>query len=91
MKSTFLTSHHINLRQPIRTWPENIEVFNTQMARFLCWLIPAQCPFARDINVFGKRIVRIPPLCKLNPLYDRLMELRFKSLSYLVKNSSGRV
>ena len=50
----------------------------------ICKLVPAQCPFARDINVFGKTLFRIPPLCKINPAYDDLMALRFQALSFLV-------
>jgi hypothetical protein len=46
-------------------------------------MIPAQCPFERDINLFGRKIAHIPPLCKLNPLYEQFVGLRFRSLSYL--------
>lgn len=33
--------------------------------------------------LFGHQVAYIPPLCKLNPLYDELVELRFKALCYL--------
>ena len=52
-------------------------------AVLICNLIPAQCPFARDISLFGQTLFTIPPLCKINPVYDELMELRFRALSYL--------
>jgi hypothetical protein len=68
----------------IRQWLESIRVPNPKMARLYCTLIPAQCPFARDIKLGDRTLVSIPPLCKLNPLYDQLMELRFKALAYLV-------
>lgn len=29
------------------------------------------------------RTYHIPPLCKLNPLYNEVMALRFRALSYL--------
>jgi hypothetical protein len=47
-------------------------------------MIPAQCPFERDIKIFGRTVAHIPPLCKLNPLYDQLVGLRFRALCYLV-------
>lgn len=69
--------------QPIRQILDHIDVRDRQSAQLICRLIPAQCPFAKDIKVFGKTILHIPPLCKINPLYDQLMSLRFRALSYL--------
>lgn len=73
--------------QPIRTlsstWQHRIERYKPQFARLICRLIPSQCPFARRITFRGRTLLEIPPLCKLNPFYDRLMELRFHSLSFL--------
>lgn len=71
------------LLQSIRQQLESIEVNNPKLARFLCKLIPASCPFAREIKIFQYTILRVPPLCKLNPLYEQVMELRFKCLSFL--------
>lgn len=68
---------------PVRSWLDDLEIQDPQVARFLCKMIPAQCPFERDIQLFGKKIVHIPPLCKLNPLYEQLVGLRFRALSYL--------
>ncbi len=53
------------------------------MARKLCVFIPASCPFEQEIKVLNRTILSIPPLCKLNPFYEQLMELRFKALTYL--------
>lgn len=58
---------------------------NRAVARFLCQLIPAQCPFEQDLVLFGCTIAHIPPLCKLNPFYESLMMLRFKALSFLAE------
>ena len=71
------------LLHPVRDWLDELEVQDPKIARFLCKLIPPQCPFERDINLFGRTIAHIPPLCKLNPLYDQLVGLRFRALSYL--------
>ncbi|HEY9862268.1 MAG TPA: Mo-dependent nitrogenase C-terminal domain-containing protein [Candidatus Obscuribacterales bacterium] len=72
-----------DLLHPVREWLDELDVQDPQVARFLCKLIPAQCPFERDIQLFGRKVVHIPPLCKLNPLYEQLVSLRFRALSYL--------
>ena len=68
---------------PVRQWLESIEVHDSQVAKMLCKLIPSQCPFERDIKLFGHTVFHIPPMCKINPLYDQLMSLRFRALSFL--------
>jgi len=68
---------------PIRQWLESLEIRNPQVARSLCKLIPARCPFEREIKFLDRTIVRIPPLCKLNPFYEQIVYIRFKSLTYL--------
>ena len=74
----------INVLHPIRQWLDNVPVTNPTLAKLLYKLIPGQCPFERDIVVFGRKLAHIPPLCKLNPLYDQLVGLRFRSMCYLV-------
>jgi Mo-dependent nitrogenase C-terminus len=69
---------------PLRQWLDNIPIDDAKLARLFCRLIPAQCPFERDILLFGRKIAHIPPMCKLNPLYDELVGLRFRALCYLV-------
>jgi tellurite resistance protein len=69
--------------QPVRQWLDRVQVQDPQVAHFLCRLIPSQCPFERDVVLFGKKIVHIPPMCKVNPLYEQLVGLRFRALSYL--------
>jgi hypothetical protein len=72
----------IDIFFPLRQWLNQIEVSDRQFATWLCHLIPASCPFARTIRAFG-RSYHIPPLCKLNPLYEELVSLRFRALIYL--------
>jgi tellurite resistance protein len=74
---------HPDVLKPVKNWLDGMEVKDARVARFLCKMIPPQCPFERDIKLFGKKIVHIPPMCELNPLYDQLVGLRFRSLSYL--------
>jgi hypothetical protein len=31
----------------------------------------------------GRKLFHIPPLCKLNPLYEEVVSLRFRALCYL--------
>lgn len=68
---------------PVRYWLDGLEIHDPRVARFLCKMIPSQCPFERDVKLFDRKIVHIPPLCKLNPLYDQMVGLRFRALSYL--------
>ncbi len=69
--------------RPIQDWLDGLEVHDPRLAHFLCKMIPPQCPFERDIKLFGRKIVHIPPLCKLNPLYEQMVGLRFRALCYL--------
>jgi tellurite resistance protein len=73
----------IDVLLPVRHWLDELEMHDPRVARFLCKLIPPQCPFERDVKLFGRKVVHIPPLCKLNPLYEQLVYLRFRALSYL--------
>jgi tellurite resistance protein len=75
--------HNVDVLLPVRHWLDELEMHDPRVARFLCKLIPPQCPFERDVTLFGRKVVHIPPLCKLNPLYDQLVYLRFRALSYL--------
>jgi tellurite resistance protein len=68
---------------PLRQWLDGLDIQDPRVARFLCKMIPSQCPFERDVTLFGRKIVHIPPLCKINPLYEQMVGLRFRALSYL--------
>ncbi len=69
--------------KPAREWLDQLEVHDPRLARFVCKLIPSQYPFERDVVLFNKKLVHIPPMCKINPLYEQLVGLRFRALSYL--------
>jgi tellurite resistance protein len=69
--------------KPLRDWLDGLDIQDPRVAHFLCKMIPSQCPFERNITLFGRKIVHIPPLCKLNPLYEQMVGLRFRALSYL--------
>ena len=71
------------LLQPIRHWLDSIRVDNTRFAHLVCRLIPCECPFERDVTLFGRKLFHIPPLCKLNPFYNELVGLRLRALAYL--------
>ncbi len=73
----------VDLWQPVRRWLAAVDVRDRQRARRLAQLIPAQCPFARDVKLCGHHLFSIPPLCKLNPVYEDLMLLRFRALCFL--------
>ncbi|MEH2281264.1 MAG: Mo-dependent nitrogenase C-terminal domain-containing protein [Nostoc sp.] len=69
--------------QPLRQQVDSIQVSDRQLAHRLCKLIPSQCPFERDVKLFGKTLFHIPPMCKLNPLYEEVVGLRFRAMCYL--------
>lgn len=69
--------------QPLRQWLDQIEIHNADLANTLCQLIPSRCPFERTIKLFDRTLFSIPPLCKLNPLYEQVVGLRFRALCYL--------
>lgn len=82
--SSSTTHHHpsLDLLAPLRYWLNNWKIQNAKLAHFLCRLIPCTCPFAREIRL-GNWAFNIPPLCKLNPLYNEVSYLRLRALSYL--------
>ena len=69
--------------KPAREWLDQLTVEDPRLARFVCKLVPSQCPFERDVKLFGHKVVHIPPMCKINPLYEQLVGLRFRALTYL--------
>ncbi|BAY09872.1 Mo-dependent nitrogenase C-terminal domain-containing protein [Calothrix sp. NIES-2098] len=71
-----------DILNPLRRLVDGIAVKNARFAHLICQVIPCCCPFERNINLFG-RTYHIPALCKLNPLYDEFVMLRFRALSYL--------
>lgn len=72
-----------DLLKPLRNWLDNLDITNASLAHKLCKFIPSQCPFERDLNLFGRTLLHIPPMCKLNPLYEEVVMLRFKAMCYL--------
>lgn len=84
IKKELFATKKINLLQPLRNKLDSLEIENRKLAKLIAKLIPAQCPFERDITLFGRKIAHIPPMCKLNPLYDQFVGLRFRALCYLV-------
>ncbi|MFS8117835.1 MAG: Mo-dependent nitrogenase C-terminal domain-containing protein [Microcoleus sp.] len=75
--------HHKNVLQPVKDWLDAWEIHDPRVARFVCKMIPSQCPFERDVVLFGRQIVHIPAMCKINPLYEQLVGMRFRALCYL--------
>jgi hypothetical protein len=71
-----------DLLYPLRLLVNSIQVRDRGFAHFICKLIPCACPFERYISVLGHTI-HIPPLCKLNPLYEEVVSLRYRALNYL--------
>lgn len=83
MKAFLHFDLELNPLHLIRQWLETLEIHDPKSAWLLCKLIPSHCPFERRFELLGHTLLYIPPLCKLNPVYEQLTSLRFKSLSYL--------
>lgn len=81
------SSHHLEyhpkLLEPVREWLDHMDIRDSRLANLICKVIPAQCPFERDVVLFGRKIMHIPAMCEINPLFDQLVGLRFRALSYL--------
>lgn len=75
-------SGSFDILNPLRRLVDSIAVKNARFAHLICQVIPCCCPFERNFKLFG-RTYHIPALCKLNPLYDEFVMLRFRALSYL--------
>jgi len=75
--------HHPKLLEPVKEWLDHMDIRDSRLANLICKVVPAQCPFERDVVLFGRKIMHIPAMCEINPLYDQLVGLRFRSLSYL--------
>lgn len=94
---TFTYSRLFSLKRlsPIRQWCsqriDSLEVRNAAVARFICRTIPTQCPFERDVCLFGRFTFHIPPMCKLNPLYEEVVGLRFRALCHLADDCNEDV
>ncbi|OLP16674.1 nitrogenase [Leptolyngbya sp. 'hensonii'] len=73
-----------DLLAPVRRWVDGIQVHDRQVAHLICQVIPCHCVFERNITLLG-RTYHIPPLCKLNPIYDELVYLRLRALTYLAE------
>ena len=75
--------HHPSLLEPVKEWLDHMDIHDSRLANLICKVVPAQCPFERDVVLFGRKIMHIPAMCEINPLFDQLVGLRFRSLNYL--------
>ncbi|MCU0537870.1 MAG: Mo-dependent nitrogenase C-terminal domain-containing protein [Hydrococcus sp. Prado102] len=85
MSTFILKNRNLSLLQALKQCIDELEIQEERLARRIIKLIPAQCPFAREVRIFGRVILRIPALCKFNPLYEQLIALRFRALCFLVE------
>lgn len=81
----------LDVLRPLRQWLNKVEMRTPAQAHLICQLIPAQCPFEREIRVGRLLHIHVPPLCKLNPLYEEVVGLRFRALCYLAEECSADI
>ncbi|WP_017326769.1 Mo-dependent nitrogenase C-terminal domain-containing protein [Synechococcus sp. PCC 7336] len=70
---------------PVRRMLNSVEFHDPKFAQFICNLIPTACPFERDVRLLGHTLFHVPAMCKLNPLYGELVEMRFRAMTYLAE------
>ncbi|MDF5713769.1 MAG: Mo-dependent nitrogenase C-terminal domain-containing protein [Rhizonema sp. NSF051] len=83
-------SRKFDILHPLRRWVDEFPIKNERLAHLICQTIPCCCPFERTLKLLG-RTFHIPPLCKLNPLYDNFVGLRFRALSHLADDCGADV
>jgi Mo-dependent nitrogenase C-terminus len=80
---TLTKQSKIDLLSPVRKWLDDLAIKDRAFAHRICRIIPSQCPFEREIKLLGRTLVKIPPMCKLNPVYNEVIALRFRAICYL--------
>jgi hypothetical protein len=80
---TLIKQSKIDLLSPVRKWLDSLAIKDRAFAHRICRIIPSQCPFEREIKLLGRTLVKIPPMCKLNPVYNEVIALRFRAICYL--------
>ena len=76
---------------PLNQWLDDLDPRDERISSFIVQLIPSQCPFERDIILFGRKLVHVPAMCKINPLYEQLVALRFRCLGHLSMDEQLRI
>ncbi len=76
---------------PLKNWLDDLDPCDERISSFIVHLIPSQCPFERDIILFGRKLVHIPPMCKIKTLYEQLVALRFRCLGHLSVDEQLRI
>jgi len=62
-----ITRRKIDLLQPLLQWLDSLEIENRKSALLLARLIPAQCPFERDVILFGRKNSSYSPNVQAKP------------------------
>ncbi len=53
------------LLQPVRQRLESLKIEDYRLAHLLCTIIPASCPFEREIKLRNRTLLYIPPCVNL--------------------------
>ena len=71
-------AHHLEPLKPVQEWLDHLDVEDPRLAKFLCKMSPPQCPFERDIQLFGHKVVHIPPMCKVQKCSQKMGQICFR-------------
>ena len=77
-------AHAFDPLKPLRNWLENLNISNPQASAQAVSTDPIPMSLSSAISIYlGARSYIFPPMCKLNPLYEEVVMLRFKAMCYL--------
>lgn len=68
---------------PVRRWLAALEIPSRSVAELICRWVPNTCSAGYSLRWQGRIWLHLPPLCKLNPLHEELLDLRFRAADFL--------
>ena len=68
---------------PLKHWLNGLDPGDERISSFIAHLIPFLDPFGCDIDLFAHKLVQIPVMCKINPLFEQFLAVRFRCLGHL--------
>ena len=68
---------------PLKQWLDSLDLGDEMIFSFVVQLFPSQCPFERDfIFLVACWSLSFPPMCKIHPLFEQLVALRFRCICH---------
>lgn len=68
----------------VRVSINSASAFSEADALFIVGFIPSTCPFERDVYLYKLKLFHIPPICKINPYYKEIVNLKLRAIDSLL-------